>query len=41
MNIEGRAPGEAGLQLVSGLPLLRPEEQVFTAMLQGWRAPGG
>lgn len=38
MDVEGRAPGAVGLQLVSDLPLLRPEEQVFSAMLQGWRA---
>ena len=31
------APGSAGLHLVGGLMLLRPEEQVFTAMLDGWR----
>ena len=31
------APGAAGLHLVGGLPLLRPDEQVFTAMLNGWR----
>ncbi|MFJ7496602.1 site-specific integrase [Streptomyces sp. NPDC097727] len=31
------APGAAGLHLVGGLPLLRPDEQVFTAMLDGWR----
>lgn len=33
----GSAPGAAGLHLVGGLPLLRPEEQVFEAMLDGWR----
>jgi len=33
----GPAPGAAGLHLVGGLPLLRPEEQVFEAMLDGWR----
>ena len=30
------APGAAGLHLVD-VPLLRPEEQVFEAMLDGWR----
>jgi integrase/recombinase XerC len=30
------APGAAGLHVVAGLPLLRPEEQVFSAMLEGW-----
>jgi integrase/recombinase XerC len=30
-------PGSAGLQLAAGVGLLRPEEQVFTAMLDGWR----
>jgi integrase/recombinase XerC len=33
----GLAPGAAGLHLVDGLSLLRPEEQVFSAMLDGWR----
>lgn len=32
------APGSAGLQLVDGVALLRPDEQVFAAMLAGWRA---
>jgi integrase/recombinase XerC len=32
------APGAAVLQLVDGVALLRPEEQVFAAMLDGWRA---
>lgn len=31
------APGAARLQLVDGISLLRPDEQVFTAMLDGWR----
>ena len=31
------APGAAGLHLVDGVALLRPEEQVFEAMMQGWR----
>jgi site-specific recombinase XerD len=30
------APGAAGLHVVAGLALLRPEEQVFAAMLEGW-----
>ncbi|MFC9881350.1 hypothetical protein ACFVJW_17385 [Streptomyces libani] len=30
-------PGSARLHLVDCLPLLRPEEQVFEAMLAGWR----
>jgi hypothetical protein len=30
-------PGSARLQLAAGVPLLRPEEQVFEAMLTGWR----
>ncbi len=29
-------PGAARLSLVSGVPLLRPQEQVFTAMLEGF-----
>lgn len=29
----GPAPGAAGLHLVGGLPLLRPEEQVLEAMM--------
>lgn len=29
--------GAAGLHLAGGVPLLRPEEQVFAAMLDGWR----
>ncbi|MGH3203305.1 MAG: tyrosine-type recombinase/integrase [Streptosporangiaceae bacterium] len=31
-------PGSAGLHLAAGVPLLHPDEQVFTAMLDGWRA---
>lgn len=32
------APGSAGLHLVAaGVPLLRPAEQTFEAMLDGWR----
>jgi integrase/recombinase XerC len=34
----GRTPGSAGLHLAAGVPLLHPGEQVFTAMLDGWRA---
>jgi site-specific recombinase XerD len=34
----GSAPGAASLQLVDGVALLRPDEQVFAAMLAGWRA---
>ena len=30
-------PGAASLQLARGARLLRPEEQVFEAMLEGWR----
>jgi integrase/recombinase XerC len=30
-------PGAARLHLADGVPLLRPDEQVFTAMLAGWR----
>lgn len=30
-------PGSAGLQLADGVSLLRPDEQVFRAMLDGWR----
>jgi integrase/recombinase XerC len=29
--------GAAGLHLVAGVALLRPEEQVFEAMVDGWR----
>jgi integrase/recombinase XerC len=31
------AAGAVGPHLIDGLPLLRPDEQVFTAMLDGWR----
>jgi integrase/recombinase XerC len=34
----GAAPGAAGLHLVDGVALLRPEEHVFAAMQDGWRA---
>jgi integrase/recombinase XerC len=37
LGVEDTAPGLAALHLVDGLSLLRPEEQVFTAMLDGWR----
>lgn len=30
-------PGSSKLHLVSGVALLRPDEQVFEAMLEGWR----
>jgi integrase/recombinase XerC len=36
VGVDGRAPGAAVLQLVPGVRLLRPDEQVFTAMLDGW-----
>ncbi len=32
-----RGPGDASLHLADGVALLRPEEQVFQAMLDGWR----
>jgi integrase/recombinase XerC len=38
MGREAGAPGAAGLHLVDGVALLRPDEQMFTAMLDGWRA---
>jgi hypothetical protein len=34
---DGPAPGAAALELAGGAALLRPEEQVLTAMLDGWR----
>lgn len=34
---DDRFPGSAGLQLADGVALLHPEEQVFEAMLGGWR----
>jgi integrase/recombinase XerC len=37
VEIGARVPGAARLHLADGIPLLRPEEQVFTAMLDGWR----
>jgi integrase/recombinase XerC len=33
----GLPPGSAGLHLAGGVPLLRPAEQTFEAMLDGWR----
>jgi integrase/recombinase XerC len=33
----GSAPGVVRLHLADGVPLLRPDEQVFQAMLDGWR----
>lgn len=33
---EELGPAVAGLMLVDGVPLLRPEPQVFEAMLEGW-----
>ena len=32
----GPAAGAARLELVAGVALLRPDEQVFDAMLAGW-----
>ncbi|WP_258906971.1 hypothetical protein [Actinokineospora sp. UTMC 2448] len=34
---QDRLPGAARLQLTDGVALLRPREQVFEAMLDGWR----
>lgn len=34
---DGSAAGSAGLHLAGGVALLRPEEQAFAAMLDGWR----
>jgi hypothetical protein len=36
-GLNGSAPGAARLHVVDGVPLLRPAEQVFDAMLYGWR----
>jgi integrase/recombinase XerC len=36
MGPDGRAPGAAALHLVPGVSLLRADEQVFTAMMDGW-----
>jgi site-specific recombinase XerD len=38
MGRDGQAPGSAGVHLVGGAVLLRPDEQVMEAMLEGWRA---
>ena len=35
-GLDGIAPGAARLHLADGVALLRPEEQVFTAMLAGF-----
>src|SRR5437879_2996559 len=35
--MSGEVPGAARLELVAGVPLLRPDEQVFEAMIDGWR----
>jgi hypothetical protein len=32
----GTAPGAARLRLAGGVPLLRPGEQAFEALLDGW-----
>jgi integrase/recombinase XerC len=37
VDSRGLAPGAVRLHLAEGVPLLRPDEQVFTAMLEGWR----
>ena len=37
---EGALSGSARLALVDGVTLLRPDEQVFEAMLEGWRNQG-
>jgi len=36
VGLNGSVPGAAGLHLVDGVVLLRPEEQIFTAMLTGF-----
>jgi hypothetical protein len=38
MGRDRQAPGSAGLHLAGGAVLLRPEEQVPEAMLEGSRA---
>jgi hypothetical protein len=38
MGRDRRAPVAAVLHLAGGAPLLRPEEQVFAGMPDGWRA---
>lgn len=37
MGNKALAPGSARLHVVGGVPLLRPDVQVFDAMLDGWR----
>ncbi|MGW2102813.1 tyrosine-type recombinase/integrase [Streptomyces olivaceoviridis] len=37
MGGDGLVPGAARLHLIDGLPLLRPDEQVFETMIKGWR----
>jgi integrase/recombinase XerC len=37
MGGEAPAAGSARLYVVGGVPLLRPDVQVFDAMLDGWR----
>jgi integrase/recombinase XerC len=37
VGTKGYMPGAAGLHLAAGVPLLRAEEQVFAAMVEGWR----
>ena len=41
MGGDGLVPGSARLHLVDGLPLLRPDEQVFETMIKDWRNQGG
>ena len=36
MGLDGQVPGAAMLRLVPGVTLLRADEQVFGAMLDGW-----
>lgn len=38
MVSRGQVPGSAALVLVEGAALLRPDAQVFEAMLDGWEA---
>ena len=38
MGRDEQAPGTARLHVTPGVPLLRPDEQVFAAMLEGWRS---
>src|SRR5258708_2557791 len=37
VDSRGLAPGAVRLHLAEGVSLLRPEDQVFQAMLDGWR----